>query len=86
MKAKKGSQSCVDITIDSGLKLNTVEIEFHYQDFTQIKRKIAIPHGQFSPPTVLHDHHANQWFLWDRLRGTYHEVSGDTLSKIEVVK
>lgn len=84
MKTKKGSQSCPDKTIESTPKFNVVEIEFHNQDFTKIKRKIKIPHGQFSPPLVTLDHRVGQWFLWDKKVGVYREIEGVILSSIEV--
>jgi hypothetical protein len=85
MKAKKGSQSSADAMIDSSTpKFNVVEVEFHYQNLTRTKRKINIPHGQFSPPLALHDRDRNQWFMFCKGLGVYAEVDGDILSNIEV--
>ena len=85
MKPKKGSQSCADAMIGSSTpKFNVVEVEFHYQNLTRTKRKINIPHGQFSPPFVLHDSRSDQWFMWQCNLGIYVEVSGSVLSIIDV--
>lgn len=67
-------------------KLNVVEVEFQHKNETRTKCKIAIPHGQFSPPLALHDSRSNQWFLWCRGLGIYQEVEGNTLSNIEVAQ
>jgi hypothetical protein len=66
-------------------KCNIVEVEFWYQDSSRTKRKLSIPHGQYLPPLVLRDDHADKWFSWDKPSGVYREVSGDTISNIEVV-
>jgi hypothetical protein len=83
MKARKGSKPSADIATDSTPNFNVVEVEFHTQEATT-KRKIKIPHGQFSPPSVVRNRRDNQWFVWCEVWGVYHEVDGAILSDIEV--
>lgn len=66
-------------------RLNTVEVEFYCLDNSRTRRKIAIPHGQFAPPLVMHNHCQNQWFMWCTNLGIYQEVTGAVLSSVEVV-
>ena len=65
---------------------NTIEVEFRYQDLTQVgdRRKITIPHGQFRPPAVIHNRDTNQWFIWCAGVEVYQEVEGSILQLIEV--
>ena len=83
MKANKPSESSPN---SASRKLNIIEVEFRYLDTAQAnsRRKITIPHKQFSPPSVLWDNRTEQWFLWCAGLGIYQEVKGSILQLIEV--